>query len=236
MDIISSFAIIIFAAFIHASFQLSVSVLTLLSGHAIGKKTAHMRLVKLTNSYILGVGIMTLLFTTFATFALQTIVVDYAISPVLWAIASGLMVGLGIAIWLFYYRREPGTSLWLPRNMARYLFDRTKVTKHGTESFGLGMVTVIAEFLFIFAPIIAAAIAISSLPLALQLAGVATYTIISLISLLIVGGLIGSGHKISTIQRWREQNKRFLQFASGGGLIVLAAYLYVDQVLAGVMS
>ena len=35
---ISSLATIIFAAIIHASFQLSVSVLTLLSGHSIGKK------------------------------------------------------------------------------------------------------------------------------------------------------------------------------------------------------
>jgi hypothetical protein len=51
-------------------------------------------------------------------------------------------------------------------------------------------------------------------------------------SLLIVNGLIGSGHKISSIQKWRENNKRFLQFAAGSGLLILGCYLYVDKVVA----
>ncbi len=38
------------------------------------------------------------------------------------AVSSGMMFGLGIAIWAFYFRRQPGTSLWkLPRNFAEYL-------------------------------------------------------------------------------------------------------------------
>jgi hypothetical protein len=43
--------------------------------------------------------------------------------------------------------------------------------------------------------------------------------------------LIGGGHTISGIQRWREQNKRFLQFVAGSALIVLGFYVYVEQVL-----
>ena len=60
-DIYGSFAIILLAALTHASFQLSVSVLTLLSGHALGRKTAHMRLLRLTGGFILGAGVMTVL-------------------------------------------------------------------------------------------------------------------------------------------------------------------------------
>lgn len=40
------------------SFQLSVSVLTLLSGHALGRKTAHARLLRLTGGFIIGAGVM----------------------------------------------------------------------------------------------------------------------------------------------------------------------------------
>ena len=65
-----------------------------------------------------------------------------------------------------------------------------------------------------------------------QLAGIAVYTLVSLLSLAIVNGLIGSGHKLSGIQRWREKNKRFLQFAAGSGLLILGFYVYVDQVVS----
>ena len=58
---IASLAIILLAAIVHASFQLSISVLTLLSGHALGSSTAHHRLVRLSSGYIAGVGVMTVL-------------------------------------------------------------------------------------------------------------------------------------------------------------------------------
>lgn len=227
---ISSFAIIAFAALIHASFQLSVSMLTLLSGHAIGSKTAHKKLIRLTGGFSLGVAVMTLLLLTFTAFVLQQSFGN-TVPLLAWAVSCGLLIGLGIAVWVFYYRREKGTSLWLPRGFARYLSDRTKSTKQGAEAFGLGLTSVIAELLFIFAPIVIAALVLIRLDPMMQLAGVALYTVISLLSLLIVGALVGSGHKLSHIQKWREDNKYFLQFAAGGGLLVLGFYIYVEQVV-----
>jgi len=64
-----------------------------------------------------------------------------------------------------------------------------------------------------------------------QLVGVGIYTVISLFSLVVVWVLIGSGHTLSRIQRWREENKYFLQFAAGSGLLVLGFFVYVNQVL-----
>jgi hypothetical protein len=228
---ISSFAIIAFAALIHASFQLSVSMLTLLSGHAIGSKTAHAKLIRLTGGFSLGVGIMTMLLLSFIAFVLQHSF-THTVPLLVWAMSCGLLLGLGVAIWIFYYRRESGTSLWLPRNVARYLSDRTKATKHSAEAFSLGLTSVIAELLFIISPMIISALVLIRLEPLWQLVGVGLYTIISLLSLLIVNGLIGSGHKLSRIQKWREDNKRFLQFSAGGGLLVLGVYVYVDQVMA----
>ena len=43
--------------------------------------------------------------------------------------------------------------------------------------------------------------------------------------------MVGSGHKISRIQAWREKNKRFLQFAAAGSLLILAAFMFVDRLL-----
>lgn len=230
MDIISSLTIIAFAALIHASFQLSVSVLTLLSGHAIGTKTAHVRLLRLTGGFVFGVAVMTLLVMSFTAFIFQQSFGTHV--PLLaWAVGCGLLLGLGCAVWAFYYRREKGTSLWLPRGVARYLSERTKATKRSAEAFSLGLTSVVAELIFILAPIIVSSLVLIHLPAAWQLVGLALYTAVSLLSLLIVAGLIGSGHKLSQIQKWREHNKRFLQFAAGSGLLVLGFYVYVDRVM-----
>jgi uncharacterized membrane protein (DUF485 family) len=228
---IHSFAIVAFAALIHASFQLSVSMLTLLSGHAIGSKTAHAKLLRLTNSFLVGAAVMTLLVISFIALIFQSIF-GRDIPLIAWAISCGLLLGLGVAVWAFYYRREPGTSLWLPRGIARYLSDRTKATKLSAEAFGLGLSSVVGELIFVLAPMAISALVLVKLEPVWQLVGLGIYTVISLLSLLIICGLVGSGHKLSRIQKWREDNKRFLQFAAGSGLLILGFYVYVDQVVS----
>jgi hypothetical protein len=230
MNTFDSLTIIALSALIHASFQLSVSMLTLLSSHTIGAKRSHARLLGLTNAFSAGVFVMTILILSAIALFVQIATSELNMT-VLWIVTCGLLFGLGAAVWIFYYRREQGTALWLPRGMARYLSDRTKATKQTGEAFGLGISSVIAELLFIFAPILVASIVLVGLSPAIQLFGIVLYCLISLLPLLIVNGLIGSGHKISRIQQWREQNKSFLQFIAGGGLVVLGFYLYVDQVL-----
>lgn len=228
---ISSLAIIAFAALIHASFQLSVSVFTLLSGHAIGAKAAHKKVLGLGSGFLFGVFVMTTLLLSFTAFVFQN-VFGSSIPPLMWAVSCGLLLGLGVAVWAFYYRRGDGTSLWLPRGVARYLSERTKATHHSAEAFNLGLGSVTSELLFILAPVVIASLALVQLTPEWQLAGVALYASISLLSLLIVYALVGSGHKLSRIQAWREHNKRFLQFAGGGGLLILGFYVYVEQIMA----
>jgi hypothetical protein len=230
MNTFDSLLIVAAAALIHASFQLSVSVLTLLSSHTIGAKRSHKRLVGLTSAFTGGVAVMTLLLISTTALIVQDIF-NQTVKYNIWIVVCGLMFGLGFAIWIFYYRREQGTTLWLPRPLARYLSDRTKATKQTAEAFGLGLSSVMAELLFIFVPVLVSALVLARLEPVWQLTGLGIYTLISLSTLFVVYSLIGSGHKISRIQHWREENKRFLQFAAGSGLIVLGFYLYVDQVL-----
>lgn len=236
MDIVTSLAIIAFAALIHASFQLSVSVLTLLSGHSIGSKKSRARVLSLTASFVTGAAVMTLLALSFV--ALVLLHVYGTVLPALtWAIACGLTFGIGIAVWLFYYRKNrPGTELWIPRSFAKHLTDRSKATHHGAEAFSLGLTSVIAEILFIIPCLIIAALAIIHLPGFWQFAGLAIYTVISLGGLLLVWALVGSGRSLSTIQKWRESNKRFLQFSAGSALMVLGFFVYVNEIMAPIAA
>lgn len=230
MDTISSLSVIALAALVHASFQLSISVLTLLSSHAIGSKKPYRRVIGLTTSFVSGAGIMTLLLIAFAALLFGNIY-GHSVPATVWAVACGLLFGVGIAVWLFYYRRAPGTSLWLPRGMARYLSDRTKVTKNPAESFSLGLTSVVSELVFIAAPVVISGLALTNLAPLMQLVGVLLYAVISLLGLVAVWALIGSGHSLSMIQKWRETNKGFLQFIGGGGLIVLSFFVYVSQII-----
>ena len=229
-DTTTAFAIILLAAVIHASFQLSVSVLTLLSGHALGRKSARHRLVRLIGGFILGAGMMAALLVSTLAFIFTTSLTG-GIPRVLWAALCGAAVGVGITVWLFYYRGERGTGLWIPRGFADFLSDRCKHSKSTAEAFGLGMTSVFAELLFVFIPLAITALVLIGLPSEYQVLGVFLYSAVSLLPLLVVGILINNGHKLSHIQRWREANKRFLQFAAGSGLLVLGAYVYVEQVL-----
>lgn len=231
MDLPTSFAVIALAGLIHASFQLSISLVTLLNGHAIGSRTSAARTVRMSMAFFAGAVTMTALVVSFLGFFASQVFVNET-PTAMWTLVCGLMIGLGVAVWAFYYRRQKGTSLWIPRSFARFLTDRTKATKSSAESFSLGVVSVISEAVFIVAPASAAALVMVHFPAPLQLAGVALYTLTASFGLLAVVVLIGGGHKLSRIQKWREDNKRFLQFAAGSALVVLGFFLYVNMVVA----
>lgn len=227
--------IVAFAGLLHASFQLGVGLLTLLSGHSLGSRRSFARLMQLNIAYLAGASLITvLLFASFSYIALLTIT---DVLPAAWVVVSFLNIAIGGSVIAFYYRKEKGTGLWIPRSMADYLQDRTKKTKHSAEAFCLGAGSVLAEIPFLFAPLSIAILAVVSQPnnLDLQLGSFVLYCLISLLPLAAIVALVGAGHKISTIQRWREDNKLFLQYCAGAGLIILGVFVLVDKVLPGMV-
>lgn len=233
----TAFIIIAFSALIHASFQLSVSVLTLLSSHTIGRKRSQRRLFLLTSAFSTGVILMTMLLLSLLAGAASMFIETTQQVLIAWTIGCGLLTGVGIAVWMFYYRRQLGTSLWIPRGFARLLTTRTKKTRQSAEAFSLGLSSVVAELLFVIAPLGIAAIALTHLSPLHQLLGIGLYGLISLTPLILITLSINGGASISRIQKWREANKSFLQFAAGSGLVVLGFYIYVEEVVTqGVMA
>lgn len=230
MNTLTAFSVIALAALIHASFQLGVSMITLLSGHSTGKKLAARRTLRLVGAFLLGTLVMTTLIISTLSYIADVLFRNHAPS-IVWGVLAAAMLVVGLATWVYYYRRGPGTLLWVPRSLARFLSQRIHTTKLSAEAFSLGLTSVITEILFIITPATAAAFAIIALPTELQLVGAAVYVAVASLGMLFVTVFIGSGHNISHLQRWREANKRFLQFAGGCALIVLAFYLYANLVI-----
>lgn len=231
MSIYETAALILLAAAIQASFGLSVSMLTVMSGHALGKKTAERRVLRLCLAFAVGVMVMIMLIISLAALVIESALPQHT-PLILWSALCGLMVGLGVAVGVFYYRfGHKGTVLWLPRSFAKYLSTRSRATKAPAEAFGLGMSSVVAELLFSIAPMLLAALLLVRLEPPLQLAGLFAYALVAVLPLLIITILVGGGHSLGKIQRWREDNKRFLQFAAGSALVILGGVLYVDMVV-----
>lgn len=228
--LIPSLAIVGLAALLHATFQLSVSVLTLLGGHSLSRQHSHERTLRLTTSFTFGAWLSTTLLLGFLLL-LGSIFITTGTIDFFWTVCSGLLIGVGLAVWLFYYRQGPGTSLWISRGFAQFLQDRTKKTTRSAEAFSLGVTSVFAELLFIIAPLAISTLAIIVLPPLWQLAALAFYSVLSILPLLLVWVLLGGGHRISTLQKWRETNKRFLQVIAGSGLLILGVFSYVYEVL-----
>jgi len=90
------------------------------------------------------------------------------------------------------------------------------------EAFALGVISVLSELLFYFAPLVVSALFASRVSPAFQFAILVIYVLISNLPIFSIACIISGGHPISEIQVWRNKNKRFLQFASGLGMIVLA--------------
>ena len=218
------------AALVQASFSLGVSMLTLLSGHLLSQEKSAQRRSRLSLMYIggaltvTGAGLIALIYLLQAP--------GWANSSRFWTVLTGASVGVGLAVMLFYYRWDKqGTRLWLPRRAAEYLYARTKATRRAFEAYVLGGAAVVAELIFVAAPLAIAAGLIAPLPRLEQIAAVVTYVIIVLLPLLALFAANVGGHKISRLQRWRERNKRFLQVAAGVLLIILGGYLLTYKVL-----
>ncbi|HYG83324.1 MAG TPA: hypothetical protein VD907_00410 [Verrucomicrobiae bacterium] len=226
-------ALVGFAALLHAGFQLGVSLLMLLSSHSIGAKRPATTTAKLVLAYLLGVVVTTaLLFSALGYFA--TLFFSAYQPAVTWLIIAALNVTIGGSVMLFYFRKGTGTELWLPRKFAEYLVKRAKAARQAEEAFTLGVMSVLTEIGFIIAPLSVAVLAVASLTGWEQLVGLIGYVLLASLPLLIIAGLIGAGHKVSGLQRWREQNKRFLQYAAGSGLVVLGLYIFISEVVSQV--
>lgn len=219
--------------FVHACYQLSVSVLAHFTSHSLSRKTSDQRLLLLGLSYSLGA----ILTTTFLITGLATLMSQLDVSTdsrILLAFVVGLAPLIGLATVFWYYKKGQGTRLWLPRPIANYLLERSKKTRSAFEALLLGAATVIGELPFLLGPLLFITFIVSRAAPAGWLGWSSLYSVVAYIPLLFVTMYITSGHSVARIQKWREDNKSFLKWTSGITLVLLTIYLTVIQL--GVIS
>lgn len=228
----SVITVLLALAIVQATFQLGVSVLTLLSGHSLGKQRSLRRLFSLSIAYIIGNFMMLML--VFGALLYVVLTLMYAIEPYAWLLFVVASCIVALAVMLVYYRRGSGTVLWLPRPAAAYLSDRAHRTKNVFEAFMLGGAATLAELPFTIAPLAGSAyIMMFYLVPSDHFVFASLYCLIVIAPLVITTVLIAGGHRLSTIQRWRETNKSFLQFAAAALLLAIALFVAVFYIAGG---
>ena len=215
--------------FVHATFQLGISVLTLLSGHSLARQRSQSKTMRLDVGYILGSWLMNCLLL----FCLLQLIQPIARAEETWvwvlvAIATSVV---SIAVMLAYYRRGRGTMLWIPRPFASYLVLRARKTRNSVEAAALGMMTVLAELPFTLVIMVVIALLGGYLDLYEQFILAAVYALLVSLPLVLIIIMLGGGHRLSDVQRWRESNKTFMQYSAGLGMLAIAFYVIVFRLL-----
>ena len=214
------------ALFVHVCYQLSVSVLTHFSSHSISRRVSDKRLLLFGLSYGAGVILTTsLILTSLVSLA----GLAHANSQTLVTIIAIFAPFVGLATMLWYYRQGPGTQLWLPRPLAKYLLKRSRKTRSLLEAFVLGGATVIGELPFLVGPLLFVTYLISQAPSTHWFIWAGLYSLVASLPLLVTTMYFTSGHSVARSQKWREKNKAFLQWTSGIMLLLLTLYLSALQ-------
>lgn len=231
-SILYSLAIIAITALTQAGFQLGVGLLIISANSISLQKGKKRNTLKSTTGIFIGYSLaswltiidLSLIASNFYSHQIHP-------EPLLWLLICGLNIGVALAVWFFYFRKGKGTMLWLPRGVAQDLTDQTTVSLSFRSNFALGMIGFFGEALFLFAPLLLGSFLISTLPHNWNLIGILLYGLLSTIFMTAIWVAINSGQHLSYLQRWREKNKGFLQFAIGTSLIILALFVFINYVL-----
>lgn len=232
MEAYVSFSIIILCGLVAASLQLPLGTLMLLYHASLGKNI-RVKTKKLASSFISGVTLMNFLLFGTAIFLISALSFNGVLSDLSYIIIFSILIILGFIAWAFYYKRKGSTELWLPRQLARYIDSRAKVTNDLSEAFSLGLLIPLSEILFSFPLFILAADAVLHLDTIYQTLGLVVFTIFGSLPLLVLRIFVRKGKNIAEVQRWRLKNKSFFRFFTGAGFIILAIFTFAFVILKG---
>lgn len=225
----ASVGVVLLAAMIHATLQLSQGVLLLLYHASIGR---HIRTKtrRLASRYIMGVTLMVVLVLSALCFIISAI--TGGTMSVGWLLVCvGILVGLAICAWFLYYRSGKSTELWLPRSVVKFINQRAKVTTSNTEAFSLGLLVGFAEMPFSLVLMVVAANSILVLPQFWQVMMILAYALVTMTPLLVLRFGVRRGRTIVEIQKWRSRNKTFFRVLSGVGFLTLAVFLVAFEIM-----
>lgn len=237
MSILTSVGILLFSVFACAFLQLTPSVF-LIFYHYASAKYSRKNALDFSSFFVVGVAAMTALVLFLLYFAIFHFLAD---NPGLnldfytWIVA-GILIALGIFCLFFYYRKGPGTQLFISRNFAEKITLQARKVRKPFDAFSLGLATGTVELIFNLPIYIVVITEIINFPVENEVIRptlLFLFTLCTMFSVLFVRGqFYNFGHNLAEIERKREKYKTFKKIMLSFSYFVLAGLLIAFRIFA----
>ncbi|MCR5700320.1 MAG: hypothetical protein K6G49_02735 [Candidatus Saccharibacteria bacterium] len=226
MSVLTAVGILVLAMLIMASLQLVPGIFALFS-HYVAGKYPRSRATDLSTFFILGVetSVVVIFFCTYAILCCSPAVTFIVDSDIFAWTMAGIFIALTLGILGFYFRKGPGTKLFISRRLASNFNAKVIATKTRSDAFTLGLTASVPELIFTLPIYLMAAISIMRLDSTpLERAGIILlFAIVSVFPLIIIHHL--SNHNFADFIKFRFKNKAFFRFVLALFYLFIAALI-----------
>ena len=234
MSVFTSLGILILSTLIIASMKLIPGVFALLLHYASGK-FSKTKVNDLSIFFIFGTETMIaliLFLISILAFSISPETLNLGNNMFTWIII-GILIALSLIVFFFYYRKDPGTKLFISRKVAKSLDQKACLVKTRSDAFVLGFFSGLPELFLVIPIYLVSIISIT------QISTCASYysaliillDIIAISPLFLIHGLFQTNHNLADIGKLRTKNKTFFRIFISLLYLLLAILIIIFEVL-----
>lgn len=146
-------------------------------------------------------------------------------------IMAGILICLGLIFPIIYFKKGPGTQLFISRQLASRFRHRVTSLKSSSDAFALGFAAVLPELIFTLPLYLLSSIALAGLAgsFITTAFAIVVFSIVAISPLLILHGLPRS-RTLADFLRFRFHHKTFTRF-----FVTFLYFLLAGLIIAGVL-
>ena len=234
MSVFTSLGILILSTLIIASMKLIPGVFVLLLHYASGK-FSKVKANDLSIFFIFGTETMIaliLFLISILTFSIPPKTLSLGNNVLTWIII-GILIALSLVSFLLYYRKGPGTKLFISRKIADSLHQKARLAKTRSDAFALGFFSGLPELILTIPVYLISVISITQISnqATTYSACIILLDVIAISPLFIMHGLFQTGRNFADIERLRTKNKTFFRIFISLLYLLLAITIIIFKVL-----
>lgn len=236
MGILTSVGILLLSVFACAFLQLTPSVF-LIFYHYASAKYSRKNVLDFSSFFIVGVAAMTALVLFLLYFAIFHFLTDNPglnLDLYTWIVA-GILIALGFFCLFFYYRKGPGTQLFISRNFANKITTQARRVRKPFDAFSLGLATGTVELIFslpIYVVVITEIVAFPVESTVIRPVLLFVFTLCTMFSVMSIRGqFYNFGRNLAEIEKRREKYKTFKKFMLAFSYFALAGLIIAFRIL-----
>ena len=233
MSDLTPVGILLLIMLIMTSLQLVPGIFILFSHAKLGQ-FSKTKASDLSTFFILGTETAVILFSLaiYAILNISPLVASFLNTPCFSWLLAGIFLALGILFCAIYYRKSPGTELFISRNFAARCQEKISLAKTRSDAFLLGLFAGLPELVFTFPLYLLASLTVMNFATTAVERAIFTllFAFSAVLPLLVCHFLFSTHHTLADLIRFRFKNKTFFRF-----FITFCYFLIAILIILGVL-